>query len=439
MIRKIILTGIFCLIVSAGVSAAYDSYDTYLDSLEQAVDNNSVERILDYSDILIESNPGRYEGYYYKAFAYYKNNDLDAAARFCSQSIDIEDTPENRYLMLLVKEAEGRDIGPFISKCISDFPSDMRFVNSKAAYFYKKARYDSAFHYYNTVLRNEPYNESALLHTANILFIKKQYDRALDVYRQLTSQYSNEGYMYNTALTYSKLGYYDRSNEIFSDLKNSEYGYRAMKNMINNYRRMERPDSAFALSIKSINHYPDSTAGYSSALSVLSDKYDKEKADTLVSLMLKNSIEKRPLLASMGALAFNADDTDNSLPVYSRLLAQSPEFTSKTAVQTYFFAGRQDTARSLMERFDISDDSLFYYRFGGIIDYKAGLYESARNKFLNASKLLPGDTAIIYNLANTFYMLREDAALLQLIDSIASQNPQFSARMQSEFFGDSLP
>lgn len=427
------------MIVFASVSARYDSYDTYLDSLEDAVDNNSIERILDYSDILIESDPGRYEGYYYKAFAYYRNNDLDAAARFCSQSIDIEDTPENRYLMLLVKEAEGNETGRYISRCIRDFPDDMRFVTSKAAYFYKQGRYDSAFHYYNTVLRNEPYNESALLHTANILFIKEHYDKALDVYRQLIDRYSNDAYIYNTALTYSKLGYYNRSNDMFGDLRNTEYGYRALKNMINNYRRMDRSDSAFALSIESISHYPDSIKLYRSALAVLSGEYDKGKADTLVSMMIDNNINSSDILATMGAMAFNADDADNALLAYSRLLRQSPDFTSKSAVQAYFFAGREDTARSLMERFDISDDSLFYYRYGGIMDYKAGRYDSARSKFLNALELSPGDTAVIYNLANTFYMLREDAALLQLIDSIAGQYPQLSARMEAEFFGDSLP
>ncbi|MCK4523596.1 hypothetical protein KAU15_01600, partial [candidate division WOR-3 bacterium] len=81
-----------------------------------------------------------------------------------------------------------------------------------------------------------------------------------------------------------------------------------------------------------------------------------------------------------------------------------------------------------------TSDILFISKFSGINYYCLKNYSDAEPHFKMAYELSPLDTAIIFNLSNTYYMSHKDASLMELLDSVAISNKDFSEKLFKVFF-----
>ena len=427
----IIIPILFAMILSAEI------YDDYMDSLETAFSENNIQKMLNISNVLIDYDSSKAEGFYYKAYAYYLSNLNKNALSFVDMSIARNMNAENEYLKLLInRKLKKSNIIQDINKAIIKYPMDSRYLNLKSSIFLGINKTDSALYYSLKVLKHDHRNEDALYRAGVLLYNRKSYSESANLLKDLFVMFPNKKYSLLLSKTYMKLGKYKESAGIASSLIGTELNYDAFKLLSYNLFKKSKFDSCSCILMKMRIIYPDSSYPYTNLGLVYSNIDKNSIKDTLINY--SDNIFKigNNQTQYIGDVFYKHKQYEYANIFYNHL-AEDSTFYSSQSVQSMFLEKQYDKSLKILNNASYikdTSDILFISKFSGINYYCLKNYSDAEPHFKIAYELSPLDTAIIFNLSNTYYMNHKDASLMELLDSVAISNKDFSEKLFKVFF-----
>ncbi len=429
---------ILILILIILVSPIYaDMYSNYLDSLETAFSEGKTEQMLNLSNLIIDIDSSRAEGFYYKSYAYYINGIYDNALNIIESAISREDDIESRYLRLLIMDKINHpDYSTYLNKVYAENCSEIRLKELKSAYFYSINKMDSSLYYALNTIKGDPKHEYALYRAGVIFYNNKNYEKAEKILAQLVKYYNKNPYMMLLGKTYSKNKKYSAASSVFNSLIETSLNYRAYSNLSYTLYQSGKTDSCVSALMRMRQIYPDSVFIYQNMISIeqatgnslILDTFDMHRE--LIFTFNDNIIEQ------IADAMFRHDYYERANAYYNEL-SLNENFTSRTSVQSYFFDGQYDKSLEMLSRMPSDSDTammIFINSFIGSNYYKLGNYFEAEMYFKNAYELNPLDTMMAFNLANTYYLNRKDLILRSFLDSLALISKSFSDKMIYNFF-----
>lgn len=427
---------ILFIFILSFICLSADFYTEYIDSLENAFSQKDIEKMLNLSNVIIEYDSSRAEGFYYKAYAYYLSNMHSNADDIINMSMERERNIENIYLKLLIaRKLNAPDYNVLINRAYDDFPMDYRIWDLKSAYFYNKGKEDSALIYALRVIKESPSHENALYRAGAILYNNGKYNDALNIATELVRYHNESIYKLMLGKLYMKLNRYNDASAIFNTLVRTDMIYSGLKYLSYAQYQSGSIDSCIEILFKMRKIFPDSLYPIENLTALLSLTGNESIADSLHGDFEHISILGNDLMSDIANAYFKHNMYDRASYYYSELMIDS-SYKSKPAVQTFFYTSQYAKSLELLNRYrDTSDTSLavFVNRFKGNNYFSLGNYAEAELYFSNALQLSPSDTLLMFNLANSYYMNRKDALLREMIDSIAQDKPEFSQYLRGTF------
>ena len=190
MKKILLIISILCVVLLNA-----EIYDDYMDSLETAFSENNIQKMLNISNVLIDYDSSKAEGFYYKAYAYYLSNLNKNALSFVNMSISRNMNVENEYLKLLInRKLKKSDFIQDINKAIIKYPLDIRYLNLKSSVFISLNKLDSALCYSLKTLKCDPRNEEAMYRASIILYNRKSYNESTNLLKDLFVMYPDKKY-----------------------------------------------------------------------------------------------------------------------------------------------------------------------------------------------------------------------------------------------------
>ncbi len=431
--KKIILISLFIIITISIYSQ--NIYDSYLDSINYYYEQNDYPEIMRISSLLINTDTTRYEGFYYKALAYYKLNNLEKANKYCKKSLELTPSMENTYLHLLIlKKSDNSQYLNHINNALYKFPGREEFLKLKAIYFANHNTLDSAYIYAQQVLVNKNNDEECLFIKAKYLDSVNDYKNSLNIYKTLAS-FNKKKYYYELGIAYTNNNMFTNAISMYKKLINSKYDYKAKINIADCYYSLKKYDSTKIYLKMLINNYNDSIKPYTNLIAI----YEKTKNDSIINfLKLHNPIEKNILIQvydNIGSVLYMENKYEDASYFYKEILRNDSLYFSKNATMTFLSNNQFEDVINILNNYKINDkNDIFLYKYRGIAYFKLKDYKKSEINFKNAYNIIPKDTVIIFNYCNTLYVNHKDGELLGIIDSIKLWNPDFSNKLMNTFF-----
>lgn len=432
MKKILLIISILCVVLLNA-----EIYDDYMDSLETAFSENNIQKMLNISNVLIDYDSSKAEGFYYKAYAYYLSNLNKNALSFVNMSISRNMNVENEYLKLLInRKLKKSDFIQDINKAIIKYPLDIRYLNLKSSVFISLNKLDSALCYSLKTLKCDPRNEEAMYRASIILYNRKSYNESTNLLKDLFVMYPDKKYSLLLSKAYMKLGKHSKAVAIAASLIGTEFNYDAFKLLTYNLFKKSKFDSCSCILMKMRIIYPDSSYPYTNLGNIYAYNNKTMISDTLINYSANILKTNKNAIQCIGD-AFYKNKQYKYANIFYSHLAEDSTFYSNQSVQSMFLESQYDKSLKILSNASsITDTSeiLFISKFSGINHYSLGSFTDAEPHFKKAYDLSPLDTAIIFNLSNTFYMNHKDASLMGLLDSVAITNKEFSEKLFKIFF-----
>lgn len=427
---------IFILITLIAVSLYADFYTDYIDSLEIAFSEQQIERMLNLSNVIIEYDSARAEGYYYKAYAYYLSDIYNNADDIINMSLEREKNEENTYLKLLIsRKLNAQDYSSMLNEAYADFPMDYRIWDLKSSLFYSNSMPDSSLFYALSVIKRIPSHENSLYRASVILYNKKAYSKAYDITAKLIQYHSKSMYKLLMGKIYLKLGKYNAASDIFSILSKTDMVYSGLKYLSYTQYESGNLDSCIHVLYHMRQIFPDSLYPIDNLAAMLSLTGNNDIADTLYSHFEEITLLGNRVMGVIADAYFKHDMYDKAGYYYNEIMNDT-SFLSKSAVQAFFYTQQYSRSLDMLSRYHSEEDTslaVFINSYKGNNYFSLGNYLEAEIHYNNALMLDPSDTVLMFNLANTYYMNRKDALLQEMIDSISIAKPEFGHHLKNTF------
>lgn len=430
---------IFLILYSINFSSEQiiDFFSNSLDSLEFYVEKNDTTKSIKFFHILKEIDSTKYEPYYLIGYLYYKNKNLDRSIDYLTVASNLKNDEEVFYLLnRVLLEKDDDKFLKTVNNSIKNFPKSIKLKKLKLFYFEKKNFNDSIFPLAEDILSSDENDIDALFSLAKHYYKIKNYNLAENYIMQvLKIDNKNKSYIFLSAKIFNGLKKFDESNNIYKNLLNSEYDFYALNGIIDNYYEKNSYDSSEIFLIKGLNEYPDSFIFFKKIFNLFSKTKNFSLLFKLDSLLEKRNIYDQKIFEDLGREFFKNDSLKLSKKYYDKILEKNPIYFSKESVQNYILLNELDTSEKIISRMDLKNltDSIFFFKFKGIIKYKKNQNDSSEFYFEKLYLLNDKDTSNIKYLATIYSKNKKFLKLSDLLESIKDVYPELYERLKAKY------
>ncbi|MEO0236930.1 MAG: hypothetical protein ABIN35_01685 [candidate division WOR-3 bacterium] len=414
-----------------------DFFSDSLDSLEFYIEKNDTIKSLRFFNVLKEIDPSKYEPYYFIGFLYYQNNNLDKAIHYLTIASNLKNDEEVFYLLnKCLLEKDDKKFLEKINYSIKYFPNSIKLMKLKLFYFERKNLNDSTLFAAQKILSLDDNDIDGLFSIANYYHKIKNYNLAENYISQvLNIDEKNQKHIFLAAEIFHKLKKYDKSNNYFKKLLNTEYDFYALNRIIDNFYEKNFYDSVEVYCFNTLKGYPDSLI----VLKKLLNLYNRTKNFPLLLKMdsILTNIEKydQEIFENLGREFFKSDSLNLSKKYYDKILEKNQKYFSKESVQNYILLNELDISEKIISRMDLKNfnDSIFFFKFKGIIKYKKNENDSSEFYFEKLYLLNDKDTTNIKYLTTIYSKNKKFLKLSDLIQSIKDVYPDLYERLKARY------
>lgn len=430
---------IISLISAISVFASRDFYSSRLDSLETAFSQSDTLSIFRFSQMLIESDSSRSEGFYYRANYYFMKGNYSSSVSDALKSISISSTAEGYNILLLsLFRTNPSAYNSYVSKAYSEFPKDSRFMALKRDNLFNEHKYDSAYSIATMIQSSNPKDRRNNYILASILFERNEAGSAIKLISPvLSSPDALPEEILLCAKIYRVLKMTDKAAECYIDLTSTDYAYSSYLLASDCYVDMSMPDSASSLLLKMTKSFPDSSEPYLKLLALADAAGDTETAFIAFDRIAESELNNLRLYEYAGLYLFKIDRYKESSSFYKGIISMDSLYSSREAVQSFVFSGNYSDALVSLRRYINSNpqDTSFIYKYGGTVFFKNAMFDSSEAYYEKAFDINDRDTLLAANLANVYRRNKKDMKLMDLIDYIAKYNKPFADKLMGKYFG----
>ncbi|MDD3804362.1 MAG: hypothetical protein PHW02_08280 [bacterium] len=415
-----------------------DFFSMYLDSMETAYKKDNPQLVEKYYQILTNYDAERYEPYYYFATVLHSLKQTKDAIPLIGKAVELNPSEETyfAYAKMLFNYDEKLFLQT-VNTALSAYPVSEGLNALKLDYFNSKNMPDSAYSYALFIKKRIPKDKGALYALAKYEAKKENYVLADSYLGELLSlkEPRNEDYLLAGRI-YSDAKNYIAANKSYMKLINSPYRYYSLHKLSDNYFALGFYDSTLTMLDSLVKHYPDSVSAYNKMLALFAKNRDIALLNKVYERSTKADISDSIFLVNCAGELFKCDSLTQASKLYAKLYEKSPSFSSKEYVQTLFFLKDYASSKKILSLYPMksASDSLFVYKYYGLVFFKTNQTDSSEFYFERAYLLNDKDANLIKNLANAYYLNQKMVKLTELTETIKSSFPALSDSLSDKYF-----